>query len=353
MGKGKGILYRLPLWLMFVAGIFGGLVLYGPGADIYDHHYSYLRAGQRNLDDMAQLLHSYKAAHGRYPTTEEGLAVLDGYASRFGLSRVPTSHWRGPWKLLGKPWPGNEEKLRSLLGCPLVTAESFENYQNPTLPGLEAGICDSGYVYILYHGQPLGLTNTPFCYENRKADAKSSFPADWFGMFSRDVDQGVRIACPGSRGIWESTWAFRKTEIVFWSLIVILGLWWGYGWFRHPYACPRARTVAWLALVLFLSIGVVWFIEATSCATTVIPVGKWTRGAGISYLAIQSDMLSAGLISKDTYDRRITAASLVTDLQAARKRLEAQGEQKPPPATAPNAPAPTSRPSDANETGRP
>jgi len=243
---GKGIRYRLPLWLMFVAGLFGGLVLYGPRAGFYRHHYSYLRSCQRHLEDVELLLRKYKAAHGRYPTTDQGLAVLDGYASRFGIERSPTPFWHGPTKLLGMPWPTTEEKLRSLMNPGRVMGGN-DDFSNPKLPGLEAGICESGYVYVLYHCEPLDGMKAPFIYENTQAGGKSCIPADRFGMFSRNVDAGVRIASPGSRAIRESIWPWEREQIVFWSLMTVLVLWWGYGWLRHPAACPRARTVAWLA----------------------------------------------------------------------------------------------------------
>jgi hypothetical protein len=109
----------------------------------------------------------------------------------------------------------------------------------------------------------------------------------------------------------------------------------------------------WAALVFFLIVGAVWFIDYTSCAATEIPIGDWAKGAGTSYRATQADLLSAGLISKEVYDRRISAASLRSDMDAARTKRYQQGEQELAPATAPSATTPTSGPADANETSRP
>jgi len=141
---------------------------------------------------------------------------------------------------------------------------------------------------------------------------------------------------------------------MFLSCIPILACWWVYGWLRDrrngdPSARFSARKASVGLLWLILCFGIGWHNKPTRC--TAYSMG-WTS-ANVSYCATQADLLSAGLISKETYDRRISAASLESDMAAARTKRYQQGEPEPPPATAPSATAPTSGPEDANDPGRP
>lgn len=348
MGRAASIWRRLIFWVLAVVIVLGGNLLCEIVIeDSYD--YRALVSSWDDLEDLEKLLHSYKATHGRYPTTDEGLAVLDGYASRFGLEQYHPCLRRGPRKLSYTPWPANEEELRAVLERGINRLGGHES-EDPNLLGLEAGVCDTGYVYVLYQKEPLDLTDIPFCYANSKEGEESLMWSDWLGMSSRKVDSGVRISSPGSRAIWGRIAPLTIISAVFFLGIIAFLNWWGFRRVKDKATCVSVRALLMVFLSFFLVFGVMRFVEATSCAATLLPTGEWRKSAGQSYCTFQNAIFSAGLITKQTHDRRIRATLLQEDYWKARERWMNQPEPEPP---EPDfyTPVTTSPSEDGNDTG--
>lgn len=348
MAEGKGISRRIPFWLMAAVVVIGGnYALWGPDPEYHDYCW-FLSLSQKPLDDIEGLLRSYKAAHGQYPSTDEGLAVLDGYALRFELTRYhPKLHW-GPRKLSKKPWPANEKELRAYLG----PQRNGSDEDDPNIPGLEVGICASGYLHVLYHQEPLGLQSVPYCYENLQSissqnGGRSFIPADPQGMFSRTLDSGVRVSSLSLQSIWTGTAQMRlrkiAVELAIGVCVLIPGSWWFYCWMRDrrrgdPSAKPSARKVLRYLVILSLIFGALWCLFPWYTGGVSIPTY-----AGVDYCDTQADLLQAGLITQKTHDRRISATSLIDDAEATMRKSLAN------PIASPCRSTPTAVPRDANE----
>lgn len=352
MGKARSISRRVAFWLTLVVAIAGGVYLLPGPAPYYSQFCNALTRGQRNLDDMAQLLRSYKAAHGRYPTMDEGLSVLEGYALRFRLKQYHPRLWRAR-KLSHRPWPANEEELRAFLERGLNRLGGHES-EDPNLCSLEAAICDSGHIYILYNKEPLDLTNAPYCYENNQSGSsqgggRSLIPADPHGMFSRSFDGGVRVSSFGSRLIWAQIAPLRRrkllAELVFGVCVLIPACWWLCCWLRDRRdGGPGLRLSA--LLWLFLGFGLTFCLIPTLGTAYELAESAYRPIAGKSYRTFQKDILGAGLIGQETYDRRIRAASLDNDLGEVRYRIAEQDR----PVVDFYTPRTTTRPEDGNDT---
>jgi len=222
--------------------------------------------------------------------------------------------------------------------------------EDPNLLGLEAGVCDSGYMYVLYQKEPLDLTDIPFCYENGRSGEETLIPSDWFGIFSRKVDSGVTISSTGSRANWS-----RIAPLTIISAVVCLGImaflnWWGFRRVKDKESCVSVRAIVMVFLSFFLVFGVMRFVEATSCAATLLPTGEGRKSAGQSYCTFQNAIFSAGLITKQTHDRRIRATLLQEDYWKARERCWMNQPESEPPEPGFYTPVTTSPSEDGNDT---
>jgi hypothetical protein len=289
---------------------------------------------------MEALLRRYKADHGRYPTTAEGLGVLDGYAVRYGLRRYHPCLQFGSRKLRLKPWPANEEELRALLERGLSRMGGHER-DDPNLSGLEVGIHDTGYLHVLYRGEPLDITDTPYLYENHPSGSKSLMPADPSGMFSRQVDIGVRVGSFGLEHAWDRAKPVQQQWIIkgliFGACVVALCFWWVLWWIRdRRNGVPSTRFSAWKAFLLlmglFLGFLAAWVVLTPALSRAYETAeSAYRHVARDDYRAVQTDLLSAELIDKLTYDRRVASSALEDDVYREESRMSEQAASSPSP----------------------
>lgn len=182
------------------------------------------------LDGLRDLLREYRARHGKYPTLEEGLRVLDGYAARFSTPHdAETLRWalftRNPMGLflvLSECRDGLGKFPRSL-------EEFVENWwmgarwllEGPEKPVPESergeiALAPNGALYVLQGGEVLSPWGLPFVYENRAAGGKPQAGAagereEEDSRYLRRVDEGVSVSCFEARFADQELAKIRRT----------------------------------------------------------------------------------------------------------------------------------------------
>ncbi len=220
-----------PVWAIIGLASVGAFLAWGSGGD--DRGASsvlaHLDVSQYQLAAVAELLRDHKAAHGRYPTNDEGLAALGGYEARFRVRYI--SYPRGPHDgFSGFPrgyitrfWPrakqvileyraahGHVPRNAGELNQTALTRGVLlpEGAEPPIVPAVEEvaeaelAITKSGDLLLLGPGGVLTPWLVPYLYENRTGLPASAFgdsPCDRDSRrrFSAKVDDGVFVYSTG------------------------------------------------------------------------------------------------------------------------------------------------------------
>jgi hypothetical protein len=130
------------------------------------------------LAELADLLRAWNGAHGRYPTNDEGLAVLDLPGTR-----------------VFPPYRDEKERMEAW-----TAVRSLGYEQKPAFLRTDAG--------------PVSLYLLPYLYENRRGAppgvfAHSPVDADPDGLWSRQVDDGIYVLCTDLKWLAEERAAER------------------------------------------------------------------------------------------------------------------------------------------------
>ncbi|MEI7834831.1 MAG: hypothetical protein WCK05_00295 [Planctomycetota bacterium] len=215
-----------------LAGLGGFLLADPPKDDVQERS----QAERRGLLSMAQkhmvrikaLLQDFRTRHGRYPTTDEGLAVLDGFAARFPVPAFYVG-WSGSGRSIVF-WPefwwsgagsSNEylcnyrrEKgrlpasLEETAGSNLRRAISSGLFEESCRQQVDLGVDASDRIYALTPAGVLSPWAIPYVYENRsgqdaRAFAGSPADADTQRRYSVEADKGVYVYSLGDQSLAE------------------------------------------------------------------------------------------------------------------------------------------------------
>lgn len=222
-----------PVWAIVGLASVGAFLAGGSGGDdrVVARFRAHLDVLQGQLADLAELLREHKAAHGRYPTNDEGLAALDGYEARFRVRYV--SYRRGPHDgfsgfpqgYIARFWPRAKQAIleyRASHGHVPKNAEELnqtaltrgvllpEGAEPPIVPAVEEvaeaelAITKSGDLLLLGQGGALTPWLVPYLYENRVGLPASAFGdspcnRDSRRRFSVRVDDGVFVYTTGGQ----------------------------------------------------------------------------------------------------------------------------------------------------------
>ncbi|HUT01492.1 MAG TPA: hypothetical protein VM031_03485 [Phycisphaerae bacterium] len=301
---------------------------------------------------MADRLRKYKAAHGRYPSTDEGLPVLSDYQHRFSTDGRGRELWGAePVRWTARAfrerrsrWPTNQGELWE---------DNVPIRSHRPVEGIEVAISREGEVYLLYHGETLSAFNRPFCYENLATETGegaglSLAPPDPLGMHSVKVDDGVVLYSPGAEITWNA-WVFPKLvagPIAHWAVAAGLALWWLACW-RRDRRSPDPKTARirkWgIAALVLVFVPTIW--PTSQGPLRVPPTSAYRKEVRQAYLAIQNKYHAAGLITDETFQRRLRAAMLDETIERERARDDDPPPSDDEPSTQPAAAsAPATRP---------
>jgi hypothetical protein len=289
---------------------------------------------QARLASLKGLLVTYKARHGRYPTTEEGLGALDTFAARF------------PYPL-GAPWEKGDSisrSFRDVLAPRMVhpedrravvdwlsrkrgrlpqDANEFNDALGGPLPEFwfsgpydrieaEIAIAADGTVFPITAAGVLSPWLVPYVYENRRGVPPAAFDGspvdgDWWGRYSLKVDDGVYVACVGGQARTQELNSSRLIGSAFLAaglaLLALAG--WGLRGGFH------SRLGTGVALVLAAAGGV----GVTTIGTLCYAVMGMFEGHSTDIAARRVELLekhrAGGAISDAAYQKALAAMRLM------------------------------------------
>ena len=308
--------------IVFFLGLTGGGMVFGfDSEDTGRQHYSMnLKVVQDQLAELSDRLRSYKARHGRYPTNDEHLGVLDDFQLRFPLPVRPVAderrnpsgiRWMGDWFCQDRL----ALLLRQTVGRPLARQEEAESLGlKADVPGIEIAIGKRDTILVFRDGLACSPWGIPYMYENRTGLAASAFadsPATHpDGRYSLKVDDGIYLWCISAKGLAGELAVLdaRKSirQVAGWVMIALFvaGLLWLTFRIYSGLGCA-----GWLAMLISLPVGAAVSGIGPMCYS-MIPFFSRRDPATI---AAQQQLLAkyrdAGVITDATYQRALAVAS--------------------------------------------
>jgi hypothetical protein len=284
-------------------------------------HYSMnLKVVQDQLAELSDRLRSYKARHGRYPTNDEHLGVLDDFQLRFPLPVRPVAderrnpsgiRWMGDWFCQDRL----ALLLRQTVGRPLARQEEAESLGlKADVPGIEIAIGKRDTILVFRDGLACSPWGIPYMYENRTGLAASAFadsPATHpDGRYSLKVDDGIYLWCISAKGLAGELAVLdaRKSirQVAGWVMIALFVA--GLLWLTFR-IYPGLGCAGWLAMLISLPVGAAVSGIGPMCYS-MIPFFSRRDPATI---AAQQQLLAkyrdAGVITDATYQRALAVAS--------------------------------------------
>ena len=235
---------RTAVWIIVIAliGAVGAYLLSGYGKEDREQSrlMGHVEVVHEQMMSLANHLKQFKKAHGRYPSTDEGLSVLNKFAARIEITmcRFPpgdraddlyslnswgvATHSSRFWSVTrervqdyrvkhGHP-PGTLKELYEAgfgrnLGMVITTTEERLSHMN--LLGLELADRELaiGHDDVLFLVGPAGVLSPwqmPYVYENRNESPRDIFtdsPVDNYGAerYSVKIDDGVYLWSVGAQ----------------------------------------------------------------------------------------------------------------------------------------------------------
>lgn len=313
--------------LICVSSGLGGLFFgHGPGDDrALDSPRRHLEVIHGQLVGLKELLQDFRKAHGRYPTNDEGLPVLDNFDLRFRARMGPTrlagpGDSRDGWIGWGMFWlMDNKSHIHGLRRLHHIPSEEDMlgwarftrdwNGAQSENPVVEVGIGKSDDLYIL---SPAGVVSPwliPYVYENRrgcdaKAFADSPADKDTRRRYSVQVDEGVYVSCVGGESV-AADYDRRWRNWICWK---ILGGSLMAGAFAPLVLLVRGslrKTAAGVVggfLLLFSGLSTGVFVQVT-CYAMLPPFSRRSPVMVSRRAELLEKHRAAGVINADTYEK--------------------------------------------------
>lgn len=313
---------------------------------IEDH----IRIIRGQLQGLACTVRDFKATHGRYPTNDEGLGVLDdlgacavftnffpsGDAARMYRMSLRIHYGRQARETLNLPTglASRDEQLR-------IAKEMAEEGAQITLDAdpsayyaddpLEVGpvamvplavaINRNGLVYWLDDGQVLSPWLQPYMYENRTMGPESRFKGspvegDWTRRFSVKVDKGVFIYSPSAEFMVRrqgGTWWHCRGPLVMGAAMVLVALLMGITLsLRHRQSAPFITALKSVFLTLGGGVALAAVIMP-SCYAMARPFSYQDPAMVRRQVELLDQYRERGVISAETHARCMAAIERGTD----------------------------------------
>ena len=221
----------------------------------------HLQAVKLQLVELADRLRSYKARHGRYPTNEEHMSVLDDFDIRFAAPEDPYGRPTRSTGGLGMPWHNMgraTRMLRSTARDSLVDQQEMAIMLGLTsdIPGTEIVVGKREAVLMFRDGLVCSPWGIPYVYENgadQPSGVYGASPAkfDSRGRYSVKVDDGVYIWSVGGQSMAQELSVMEWQRLtprlvggVLMTLALVIAVWWTVKRYRG------ARAIGWVALLV-------------------------------------------------------------------------------------------------------
>ncbi|HUT56255.1 MAG TPA: hypothetical protein VNA25_00105 [Phycisphaerae bacterium] len=318
------------LMAVLCAGV-GGYLASGGGEDDRSEAWCrwHLEVIQAQLTDLKTLLVEYRNAHGRYPTNDEGLAVLDNFDARFVVrcpralpSRdLPPLHalfstyrgkvreWLSEFRREHGRAPRNQEELEE--AGPGLLLETPGIADPNDLIQIELAIGKGDKLFLLSPAGVLSPWQVPYVYENRKGlDPKlfADSPAnrDPKGRYSVRVHDGIYVYSVGGelyvqdeRQLWWERTRPRLVGVALLAAAVALAVF-----------VVRGKAIV-LGLLAVAGPGALGFAVGTGHYLTCYIMSPLFYRRNSQMVARQKELLGKyrdrGVITRATYDRAMSA----------------------------------------------
>ena len=194
------------------------------------------------LADLEEMLGEYRKTHGRYPTNDEGLAVLDTFAARFAVpsERDPAGDWPRYAEYGRFFWQASQDCIRRYREetghVPrnheeLIAAQGSvpDRHAPPAVFRAELAVGRQDNIFLSTPAGALSPYRLPYVYENRSGlppDAFADSPAnDGDKRYAVEVDEGIYISAVGGRelakGARDAWWEYQTPRFVGAGMIVL------------------------------------------------------------------------------------------------------------------------------------
>lgn len=211
---------------IILLGLIGGFLIVGYGTDDRGVWWvrSHLEIIEEQLQSIKCHLQDYQQIHGRYPTNDEGLTVLDNYDARFAVSFYYNpeeiygeltnfyTHMNNFWQFdikkeiqeyreKNNQVPQNEEDFWGTRMGSYLELYSFDKDRYKSIE-IELAIGRDNELFFLYPGGILSPWLVPYIYENRNGLDQAIFtdspaPQNKSCRYSICVDKGIYVYSTG------------------------------------------------------------------------------------------------------------------------------------------------------------
>jgi hypothetical protein len=208
-----------------------------------------IRTLQDSLNRIKNLLRQYKVTHGDYPSTDDGLFILDSFPIRFGISVFPDTVESEPWFDLNMPF-GKWEYFYLSKALQHKIHDSGGKLDAATLPKNTRGMGDlfkgakyNPWKFRIEDGQEveIGLTSggevfklcpagvmddwyIPLIYENRRQGAQAgllmdpTIDQDTDRLYTCEVDEGIYLFSVAGKWAWRR-WVHEARMYWLWNAV--------------------------------------------------------------------------------------------------------------------------------------
>lgn len=310
--------------IILAAGL-GGYLVSGPISEGRGQSWVqwHLDVIQKQLSSLKHHLILYKQTHGRYPTNDEGLGVLDNFESRFPADFAPDEaarktingnfyrQWSKEGQMLIDEYrfefgsvPKNAEEFRSDLLW--MRHEPPTKTERATTP-VEVAFAEGENVFLITPAGVMTPWMVPYVYENRQGMDAGKFAGspverDKKGRYSVQVDQGVFIYSVGaellSRRLDRLWWEDNSPRFVGLGLLAVAAI--------LVVAVNRCSRTAVVAGVAAAAVGLAVFQTTRVTCYVMSPLFRYRDPEMVSR---QRELLEQyhqrGVIADSTYEKAL------------------------------------------------
>lgn len=317
-------------WLLTVAcplALIGGCLLTGPGHDDRSVAWMgwHLEVVQKQLAGLADELHRYHKAHGRYPTNDEGLGVLDfdwRFALEFHARDPEPGYLRVPGDRFWDHYDPKRQKKRLESFAAILSLTQPERFKADFSPWQfhpdDGPLCEvsiacseEGNTYLADGDVIFSPWQLPYGYENRRGLDASLFDGspvdDGDDRYALKVDEGIYVYSVAGQ-LWADEYDsdyfhYHKWPWVGGAMILIALVLGFFAWRKIAGRLLAALVLGGMALLGFFGQPISW----TTCYIMAELFYRRDEQAVARQRELLEDFRDRGVITPATWARAISA----------------------------------------------